>query len=109
MNVAGQRDALSPITHDFQGLAPLYLQAGDREVLVDMIRDFARVQAGNGARVMLDVWPHMIHVLQAHGRTLPASAEALDRIGVAIDWATDDGALDTAAVTELGQKWIARP
>lgn len=33
----GAMDAeLSPIDHNFRGLAPLYLQAGGKEILVDM-------------------------------------------------------------------------
>ena len=39
------REALSPIAQDYRGLAPIYLQAGGREVLRDMIRDFAETQA----------------------------------------------------------------
>ena len=32
---------LSPIDQDFSHCAPIYLQAGGKEILVDMIRDFA--------------------------------------------------------------------
>lgn len=99
--VAQKREALSPIHHDFKGLAPMYLQGGQCEVLIDMIRDFARKQAGNGARIRLDTWPHMNHDFQAHGRTLPASGEAIDRICAAIDWATAGAEFAPAAVTEV--------
>lgn len=74
------RDALSPITHDFKGLAPLYLQAGGREVLRDMIYDFACVQDGNGAEVMLDLWPDMPHDFQLMDSTQADAGEALARI-----------------------------
>ena len=79
------REALSPINHDFAGLAPLYLQAGGREVLRDMIRDFATVQAGNGADVMLDLWPDMPHDFQAYDSLRQSSREALSRIRHALE------------------------
>lgn len=79
---------LSPINQDFRGLAPIYLQAGGKEILVDMIRDFARVVANQGAQVRLDVWPSMNHEFHAYGDDLPESREALARIGAAIGWAT---------------------
>ncbi|MEL7465858.1 MAG: alpha/beta hydrolase fold domain-containing protein [Pseudomonadota bacterium] len=82
------REALSPIHQDYRGLAPVYLQAGGREILLDMIRDFAREL---GCDATLDVWPEMTHVFQAHSRTRPESAAALDRIAAAIAHRTGDG------------------
>jgi acetyl esterase/lipase len=84
-------DSLSPIHRNYAGLAPLYLQAGGREVLVDMIRDFASVLVEQGHDVTLDVWPSMTHVFQAHGNTLPDSAEAIGRIRMAIRHYADSG------------------
>ena len=81
------RKALSPIAHDYTGLAPLYLQAGGREVLRDMIVDFAEVQARNGAQVMLDLWPQMPHDFQLFDSTAPDAGAALDRITHAVHWA----------------------
>lgn len=83
------RDALSPISQDFKGLAPLYLQAGGREVLCDMIRDFAKKQAQNGATVLLDVWPDMPHDFQLFDSTQHSATEALTRIRLAVRHATD--------------------
>jgi monoterpene epsilon-lactone hydrolase len=80
------REALSPISYDFAGLAPLYLQAGGREVLHDMIADFANVQASHGADVLLDVWSDMPHDFQAFDTLKVSSTEALDRIRAAIAW-----------------------
>jgi len=78
---------LSPIDQDLRGLAPLYLQAGGKEILVDQIRDFAKVAQTQGAIVRLDVWEHMTHEFQSLGETLPESYEALQRIDAAIRWA----------------------
>jgi len=84
----GSTDAeLSPIDQDFRGLAPLYLQAGGKEILVDMIRDFAKVTQTQGATIRLDVWEHMTHEFQILGESLPESHEALQRISAAIKWA----------------------
>jgi monoterpene epsilon-lactone hydrolase len=80
------REELSPIHQDYRGLAPLYLQGGGREVLIDMIRDFAGVVADQGCDVTLDVWPEMTHNFHAHGLTRPESAEAICRIRAAISY-----------------------
>ncbi len=79
------REAISPISHDYAGLAPLYLQAGGREILRDMIHDFAHVQAENGADVMLDIWEDMSHDFQAYDSLRRSSSEALIRICLAIE------------------------
>lgn len=79
------REVLSPISYDFAGLAPLYLQAGGREVLRDMIVDFAEKQQSNGADVMLDLWPDMPHNFQAYDSLKTSSTEALARIKMAMD------------------------
>jgi acetyl esterase/lipase len=80
---------LSPISQDLHGLAPLYLQAGGKEILFDMIRDFAQVAQTQGATIRLDVWEHMTHEFQSMGESLPESHEALQRIDEAIGWALD--------------------
>ncbi len=69
--------ALSPIGQDYRSLGPIYLQAGGREILVDMIRDFASLVAAQGGSVRLDVWPQMNHEFHAYGAYLPESREAL--------------------------------
>lgn len=78
------REVLSPIFYDFAGLAPLYLQAGGREIMRDMIRDFAEVQAANNAKVMLDIWQDMPHNFQAYDSLNTSATQALHRIREAI-------------------------
>ncbi|MEX0954273.1 MAG: alpha/beta hydrolase fold domain-containing protein [Rhizobiaceae bacterium] len=96
------RGALSPICHDFKGLAPLYLQAGGREILCDMIRDFASTQAQNGTSVMLDVWPDMPHDFQLLDGTQHDACQALARIRLAVRHAVDgDAQLAVGAMTEI--------
>ncbi|MFK7752699.1 MAG: alpha/beta hydrolase [Sedimentitalea sp.] len=74
------RAALSPCDHDFTGLAPIYLQAGGREILRDMVADFARIQQGRGADVSLDVWADMPHDFLAYDSLKASSSEALQRV-----------------------------
>lgn len=74
------RPALSPIDPDFTGLAPLYIQAGGREVLRGMIVEFAQVQTAKEASVTLDLWDDMPHNFQAYDSTKTSSAQALARI-----------------------------
>lgn len=78
---------LSPICQDFRDLGPIYLQAGGKEILVDMIRDFAATVASQGGRVRLDVWPQMNHEFHSYGKYLPDSEDALLRLREAIAWA----------------------
>jgi epsilon-lactone hydrolase len=83
-------EELSPIHQSYQNVAPIYLQAGGKEILVDMIRDFARILEAQGASVRLDVWEYMTHEFHAYGSTLPQSQQAIDRLRAAIAWATGD-------------------
>lgn len=78
------RSALSPMSYDFSGLAPIYIQSGGREILHDMICDFAAVQSTHGADLMLDVWPDMPHNFQAYDSMKTSSSEALARIGTVV-------------------------
>ena len=80
---------LSPISQDLRDLCPIYLQAGGKEILVDMIRDFAHTVQTQGGSLRLDVWKHMNHEFHAYGKYLPESREALERIRQAISWALD--------------------
>lgn len=100
----GASDAdLSPIHQSYRDAAPVYLQAGGKEILVDMIRDFARSLQLQGARVRLDVWEHMTHEFHAYGDTLVQSRQAIAGIREAMAWATgaDAGTLAVGPQTEL--------
>jgi len=81
---------LSPIHQDFRGTAPVVLQAGGMEILVDMIRDFAQVLVEQGAAVRLDVWPLMTHEFQAYGDLLPQSRQAIECLRAALAWAAGE-------------------
>ena len=86
--VGGDRAAwrgLSPVSFDVAGFPPMYLQAGGKEVLYDMICRFASHVADSGGAVTLDVWADMTHDFQAYGQLLEESRAALSRIGDAVE------------------------
>ena len=84
------RKELSPINQDYSELAPLYLQAGGREILRDMILEFAEVQTMKGADITLDVWPDMPHDFQLLDSTHADSSAALERITKVVQARVDD-------------------
>ena len=102
---------LSPIHQDFRGAAPVYLQAGGKAILVDMIRDFARTLQSQGAPVRLDVWDHMTHEFHAYGDTLPQSAQAIAclRAAIALATAADGPAFPANTWTEVDSRALRDP
>lgn len=77
--------SISPMDFDLAGFPPLYVQAGGREVLFDMIVRFAHRVADAGGEITLDAWPEMTHDFQAYGEVLQESKQALGRIGDAVE------------------------
>jgi epsilon-lactone hydrolase len=75
---------VSPVRADLKGLPPIYIQAGEAEILFDMIRAFADRAHEQGADVRLDGWKNMNHDFQAYGDMIPEAREALNRIGQVI-------------------------
>ena len=75
-----QNPQISPIHADLRGLPPIYLQAGGREIFIDMIRAYFERAQAQGADIVLDVWESMNHVFQAYGDRLPEAREAMQRI-----------------------------
>lgn len=79
---------VSPIHAELSGLAPLLVQVGSREVLLDDARRLvARISAAGG-RAELEVWTHMVHVFQIFG-FLPEARRAVARLGGFIRRHTD--------------------
>ena len=105
LNPDGKVDpaTLSPAMRNFNDCAPIYLQAGGREIFHQTSIEFARTQIGNGAEVMLDVWPTMPHDFQLFDSTQKASSEALKRIADAVR----AFATETAPLTPI-DKTVAR-
>lgn len=82
--LAGQNPAngaISPIFADLSGLAPLLIQVGGNEILLDDSTRLATRAAADGVAVTLDVTPAVPHVFVAFAAILDEAADALDRGG----------------------------
>jgi acetyl esterase/lipase len=71
----------APIYADLTGIAPLYIQVGGDEVLLDDATRLAVRASHAGVAVRLDVFPEMQHVFQAAVGMLPEADDAVARIG----------------------------
>lgn len=80
-----QDPLVSPIRAKLHGLAPIYIQAGQAEVLYDSIREFADYAKSQAAHVVFESWKDMPHVFQVFGPDAAESAEALRHIGEMVD------------------------
>lgn len=74
------RETLSPIYQDFSNVAPIYIQVGGRDVLRDMVLEFADVQKANSVDICVDLWPDMPHNFQAYDSLTQSSTEALRKL-----------------------------
>jgi acetyl esterase/lipase len=79
-----QNPQISPLHADLRGLPPIYLQAGGREILIDMIRSFYERAQAQGVDIVLEVWESMNHVFQAYGDQLLEAREAMQRIAIIV-------------------------
>jgi acetyl esterase/lipase len=78
LNGADPRSPLaSPIHADLEGLAPLMIQVGACETLLDDALALAKVAGAADVRVDLQIWPEMIHVWHLFHPELKAGSEAI--------------------------------
>ena len=73
--------ALSPLFADLRGIAPLLIQCGSNEVLLDDATRLAAAAATADVTVQLDVTPGAAHVFQASAPELDEANAALTRTG----------------------------
>jgi epsilon-lactone hydrolase len=71
----------SPIYADLKGLAPLLIQVGACETLLDDALRLARVAGEADVRVDLQIWPEMIHVWHLFHPELKAGRSAIEAGG----------------------------
>jgi acetyl esterase/lipase len=77
-----KRDPLAaPLYAELHDIAPLYIQVGGHETLLDDSTRLAAHAARAGVEVRLDVFPEMQHVFQAFVGQMPEATEAIGRIG----------------------------
>ncbi len=78
LNGADPRSPLAaPLYADLKGLAPLLIQVGASETLLDDALRLARLAGAANVRVDLQVWPEMIHVWHLFHPELKAGREAI--------------------------------
>ncbi|MGR3867406.1 alpha/beta hydrolase [Streptomyces graminifolii] len=86
----------SPVFADLTGAAPLFIQVGSHEILLDDAVRLAARAAAHDVHVELQVWPEVPHVFQAFAAMLDEGAAALDAAGAFIRARWNEGA-DTDA------------
>jgi epsilon-lactone hydrolase len=69
---------LSPICADLNGLTPLLLQAGAREMLLDDSVCFTEKAKQSGVDITLEIWDGMFHCWHLFASALPQGQEALE-------------------------------
>jgi epsilon-lactone hydrolase len=72
---------VSPIYGDLEGLPPLLLQAGSRELLLCDINRFRDLAVEEEVKVNLEVWQNMFHCWQIFYSQLPGADDSLRSIG----------------------------
>jgi len=78
LNGAGPRSPLAaPIYGDLRGLAPLLIQVGAAETLLDDAIRLAQVAGAADVAVDLQIWPEMIHVWHVYYPDLSAGRRAI--------------------------------
>lgn len=76
---------ISPVHADLDGLPPVLILAGEREVMLsDAVRLAGRL-AESRVRVSLEAWPGMFHVWPVFAGRLREADEALDRAAAFLD------------------------
>src|SRR3954468_24220609 len=82
LNGADPRSPLAaPIYADLRGLAPLLIQVGAAETLLDDAIRLAKVAGAADVRVDLQIWPEMIHVWHLFHPELSAGRRAIEEGG----------------------------
>lgn len=78
---ASKRDPYaSPLYADLKGLAPMYIQVGDEETLLDDSVRIAHRALDAGVEVKLEIYPEMQHIFQICAGYLPQADLAISRM-----------------------------
>jgi len=75
----------SPLLADLHGLAPLLMQVGDAEILLDDTLRFAAKARAAGVDVTAEVWPELFHVFQLWAGAVPEATDAVAKIARFLD------------------------
>lgn len=70
----------SPLYADLNGIAPLYIQVGDEETLLDDSVRLAHRAVDAGVEIKLEIYPEMQHIFQICAGHLPQADLAIQRM-----------------------------
>lgn len=73
---------LRPAEMDLAGLPPLWIQVGDREILLGHAERLASRAMGTAVEVDFRVWRGMWHVFQGAARYVPEGRQSLEELGI---------------------------
>ena len=76
---------LSPLYGNFEGIPPIFIQTGSRDLLHEEAVLLAKQLKQQQVETTLDVWPDMVHSWQLFAPSFPESQEAIDRAGQFVD------------------------
>ena len=79
---------------DLSGLAPIYIQVGGDETLLDDSRRFAELAGGAGVNVRLEIFPEQQHTFQMAAGRAPEADEAIRKLA---EWVRPKLGLTSAA------------
>ena len=71
----------SPVYGNFEGLPPILVQVGEREIVVDDALAIERRAKEAGVPVQVDIWKHMIHQWQLYASVVEDGRRAIEEIG----------------------------
>ena len=74
----------NPLHADLEGLPPMLVLVGEREILLDDARRFTTKAREAGVDVTLEVVPEMIHIWHLFGPMFPEAKQASDRVAAYI-------------------------
>ena len=76
--------SLSPLLADddmLKNFPPVFIQMGEKEILLNDAKKFCQRLIDNGNECTLDVWPKMMYMFQMADKQLSTSHLALDKVG----------------------------
>lgn len=76
---------ISPLWADVTGLPPLFVLAGDNEILRDQAVQFAERARQAGVAVDVKIWPGMVHAFPLFAGFIPEGKQAIAEIGAFFD------------------------
>jgi acetyl esterase/lipase len=75
---------ISPLYADLRGLPPLFIMAGDHEIIRDDSTRLAKRARAAGVSETLEIWPDMWHVWMFFAPWMPEANRAMRRLGQVI-------------------------